>query len=401
MTKQLMSSTLNIEKIFNKQNKHSNRTSYMRREESIPLSIYKDIFLDTVHLFNNIYKPKNNKNKDPLIIAVDGTYTNKYDKNRDYKEVLNMGYFNISDGVPIDLIYEGSEKKNGELRRFMKYIDDNKLTNFILVADRAYFSYEFIDFLEDRNISYIIPLRSNSLLLRDKKNMSKRTISLKNNSRVVHIEKYIKLTTPLKDNKKADIHENYSCDYLTNLKDKTIYPDKKIDKIYKSRWDIEVFFKFMKTNFNYAHCNEKDNTSAQKSIYSMLTLYYISNMLEYKFIEQKESSKTNNVYKVNKSNIINGIYDKLLKDIVYGNLSCKLLSAFCNAYIIKFKNETNRFFPRISKRPFSKWYVKKYHNIYDQTQIIDSILKDDFSKLNKNLSIRAKKTTVIKVYSNG
>ena len=46
--------------------------------------------------------------------------------------------------------------------------------------------------------------------------------------------------------------------------------------------------------------------------------------------------------------------------------------------------------PRISKRPFTKWYVKHYSNFYKYSKIIDCIENDCLDDLNKNLKMEAK-----------
>ena len=81
-------------------------------------------------------------NKNEKIYSVDGTYNN--DNKMDV--VLNMGFFNITDNVPIDLCSCGAKNKNKEVKFATKYITENIniFKNNILIADRFYFTYEFI-----------------------------------------------------------------------------------------------------------------------------------------------------------------------------------------------------------------------------------------------------------------
>ena len=55
---------------------------------------------------------------------------------------LCLGYYNVDDNIPVDLSFRGSKNKNNEIRELKKWIISNKISNVIIVADRAYFSYE-------------------------------------------------------------------------------------------------------------------------------------------------------------------------------------------------------------------------------------------------------------------
>lgn len=53
------------------------------------------------------------------------------------------------------------------------------------------------------------------------------------------------------------------------------------------------------------------------------------------------------------------------------------------------KNETGRSFPRHSKTPFTKWYVKGYSVATQMKKIIDAIINKKINTLNKNLKVIA------------
>ena len=52
--------------------------------------------------------------------------------------------------------------------------------------------------------------------------------------------------------------------------------------------------------------------------------------------------------------------------------------------------------PRVSKPPFTKWYVKAYSDFYKYSQIIDCIENNTLSKLNKNLKLEALTIQIVK-----
>ena len=125
--------------------KKISRTTFHEKVSNIPLSYYADVHKKLL----SIYKNKFNKSK-PSIIAVDGTYGNTNVKNiKGYLETsLSMGFFDVTNEIPIELIFKGEESKNKELVSLQNYIIEhkNELKNSIFVLDRAYCSHHFIDF---------------------------------------------------------------------------------------------------------------------------------------------------------------------------------------------------------------------------------------------------------------
>ena len=67
--------------------------------------------------------------------------------------------------------------------------------------------------------------------------------------------------------------------------------------------------------------------------------------------------------------IINGIYDKLLNDLINAELNVNIMENFIKSYVVIVKNAPNRHFSRKCKCPFKKWYVKMYHEIYKYDKI--------------------------------
>ena len=120
---------------------------------------------------------------------------------------------------------------------------------------------------------------------------------------------------------------------------------------------------------------EKKEIQYKKNNECIKILTYISKILKFiwineninikKTINTKINTKTNKIVecsiKINESLLMEGIYTNLLKNIINGNLTEDSLKLFMKIYIKLIKNENNRSFPRVSKIPFSKWYVKEYH----------------------------------------
>ena len=60
-----------------------------------------------------------------------------------------MGFFDVNNFIPVELLFNGEEEKNNEVKILNDYILQNidKLKNVVFVLDRAYCSYKFINFL--------------------------------------------------------------------------------------------------------------------------------------------------------------------------------------------------------------------------------------------------------------
>ncbi len=59
-----------------------------------------------------------------------------------------------SNKIPVNIKFKGAESKNKEISSFGKDIEDKNVgtDNVIFVFDRTYFSYDFINYLDKKNI---------------------------------------------------------------------------------------------------------------------------------------------------------------------------------------------------------------------------------------------------------
>jgi len=389
------------------------RTSFYKKDNNIPLKYYKYIFTCIKKLYNEKIKDKNKID----IIAVDGTYINNNlfldnTKNKTNKNTLEtslcMGYYNIDDNIPIDLSFRGSKNKNNEIRELKKWITLNKIKNIIIVADRAYFSYELYKFLDLNNIKYVIRIKENSQIRGNikKNNINKKLIEdLKSNNRVITYDISINKTIYDKNNKELIVECKNKYTLITNILDKNNYDDNKIKDIYNDRWKIEEYFKFIKNNFKISYLREKNITNNKKLIYCNLIITYFSSILEKMYMKNKNINKIKKYRKnknnkectviINKSNLVKGIYTSILENLIKSKLNVKNINIFMKTNIILIKNEIGRSYARESRISFTKWYVKKYHGKYKYTKIIEAIKNDTSEELNKNLKTKSKKYTIV------
>ena len=388
-TKQNIVSNINF-----KFNTSHNATSYYKKEKNISLDTYKNILRDIKDLYSKI---NNDNNNNKSIIAIDGTYGNTNIKRKKGKlqTTLFMCYYDVTNNIPIDINFK-MNNCNNEVKLAQKWIDDFKNINIdsIIVADRAYFKYDFFKFLIDNNIKFVIRIRNNA---KNIKNLNCR-----------HIEKSFSIEKKV-FNKKKNKYETLICNnkysIITNIKE-DIYDENKIFNIYEERWNIEVFFKYLKTNFKLRNLKEKKKEDNDKLLTCQMIIIYISQLLKKYFIRKNKAklktsiNKKNNTIttckiKINESLLINGIFENLLIDIITGKLDMKLIEKFIDSYCKIIKNEKNRQFERISLQPFTKWYIKKYLTEYKYCKILEALSNDNFEDLNKNLKTKAT-TKVIK-----
>jgi len=371
---------------FTNNNKFTtDKSNYYYKEQKIPLTFYQNILLKTKQLFTK-YENKNILNK---IIAVDGTYNNtNFKKDKNLETTLNMGYYDVTNCIPINIELKNYDTKNKEVESFITYITNNNLDmqNIIFVMDRAYFSYDLFEILNEKKIKFVIRVKNNCVHLNNKhKNKNKKIL---NDIRFVVYESDVVLIKKDKNNKDRKITQHLACNIATNLDQK--YNDEIIKNIYKSRWDVETFFKLLKYNFKFTNLTEH-NKETRTCYLKTYTAILINCILERLFELQINSiNKETNKYtiKYNKSLAVNGL-KKIIPDIINSNLTTDKLLKYLNCYIDPIYCEKNKHNPRTSKRPFTKWYVKAYINLYKYAKIIDCVDNDCISDLNKNLKMEA------------
>lgn len=392
-TKESIKSSLNYDKNYS-----INRSSYDRKENNISL----DLYLNILNNIRNYYNNNHNKSK-VLILSVDGTFNNTI--NIDNKDILNtslnMGYYDTINDIPYDLNYIGANKKNTELEHLKKYIEDNKLKNIIIVADRAYFKYEFFEYLNEKDIKYVIRIKDNSHLIND---LNKNNKQYELITKLIKSNRFIKCdykTNKVYCSKKSEpmyVTKNTTYNLITNLPFNEEYNDDRVKEIYNSRWKVETFFKFIKKNYKFSYMCEKKEMQYKKLIAIELILTYFVKIIKHYYLSTLKNNnvrtKRNNEtvpisINVNESNIVIGIYDKLINPLLEGKLTLTIMNNFINSYLTPVTNELNRSFQRKCKIPFKKWYIKMYHDIYKYKKIKDCLNSNDLSKLDKNLKLKA------------
>lgn len=283
-----------------------------------------------------------------------------------------MGYYDITNNVPIDINFK-MNNCNNEVETSQKWFETfNNLnyTNYIIIADRAYFKYEFFEFLIRNNIKFIIRIRNNAKL---NQKINEKCRFLK---KVFTVEKQVYNN---KNKRKEFIICNNEYSLITNLTSEE-YNDESIYNMYNERWEIEVFFKYIKSNYKLQNLKEKKKIDNDKLLTCHLIIIYIAKIFKKYFLNKNKATMTttinkkNNVnstckIKINETLLAKGIFEKLLMNIICGNLTEIIVENFTDIYLKSLKNEMNRSFDRVSLIPFTKWYVKKYLSLYKYKKI--------------------------------
>jgi len=337
---------------LNFDNYKANKSNYYKKEQKIPLEYYQLVLNKVKQLFNNYSK----KTLPYNIIAVDGTYNNTNLKNdKTLETTLNMGFYDVSNCIPIDIVLKDYNNKNKEIDGIIDYIlkTDINLQKVIFVMDRAYFSYELIKLLNDKNIKFIIRIKNNCEHI-DKNKKRKKKIKNRQLDNIRFIS-YLANITETKKNKKNEnvtIMRSLECNIATNL-DET-YNDDIIKKMYISRWDIEVFFKLIKNNFKFSSLTEhnKQTDECYCKTYIIILINCILERLFELIIEDPVNTNDKYSIKYNKSLALYGLKKIMLK-IISSTLTTNQIINYTTNYLQTVYSEKNKNNPRISKRPFT------------------------------------------------
>lgn len=385
---------------FNSKNKTVfSRQAFESKENNISPDVYENLLQQLISYYNDLIVPS----VEPKIVAIDGTYSNDINHN----ELMSIGFFDIGNQIPVDLKCYGIEGKNKEIKYSIEYITNNldKFRNTIIICDRLYFCYKFIDLLIENNIKFIIRTKGEG------KNLDKDIIPnkyLKDYNLIMKIRPFIRIikyTDTIEKlvymnnkkgknkkgkNKPVKIKIKNDCNLIVNLLDDKKYTKDVLLEMYRSRWDIEVYFKFIKNNFKFQHNKEKGITKQIKMYCCDLIMTYMEKIIEKYYYDQNKTLLKDHI-KVNKTGIINGIYNDLLYDMINGTVSENHLNCFIKIHVKKTYNKENRSNPRISKTPFTKWYVKGYSDKASLVKIINAIRNGTIDELNNNLKSISKK----------
>ena len=208
----------------------------------------------------NIGKKKDGKKQIKYTVAFDGKYPCMSELFTD------KGYLSEDLAIP-EVVYKYAEKNKNSVFVFDRGVNKrevfcnlNQQATFFVTRLRDNVRYRVINQIEDGKNR---PIGSLELI-------SDQTIQLGAPNTKMFLEDSFRLITAI--NPKTNI--TYS--FLTNMFDKKV---EEILSLYKKRWDIEVFFRFLKQELNFTHITSTSENGMMVMMYmtmiaSMLVLTY-------------------------------------------------------------------------------------------------------------------------------
>lgn len=383
-------------------------SNYQKKEAKIPLAFYEEIFEKIQTLFYEKYSTNNTCK----IVSVDGTYNNTNILNDGNLETsLNMGYFDFTNKIPVNITFKGSENKNKEIASFIDDVNKNNIPtdNIIFVFDRAYYSEDFINYLDLNKYNYVIRVKKSCLYLNKEENeekIKKKRKKINNqNARFIKHEHSYKFNVRNRKNEVTQIEKTCSCYMITNLNNE--YSDDKVKEIYRNRWSVEIFFKILKSNYKFdnliSHTEEKTKNQYNKQYLIILIQYYIIRIIENIFNKNTDDLNKHKFNKKNKNKYVVKYNNALMTDglkniisfIINGTITKEILFKYANNFIKKQNIQINVYNERRCKNPNFKWYIKSYAEYYKNNAVIDAIINDKVDELNKNLKLVASEIKII------
>lgn len=144
--------------------------------------------------------------------------------------------------------------------------------------------------------------------------------------------------------------------------------------------------------------HNKNTVETYNKTFTIIKIYSVLTKIIELIYDNDYNYNNNDEYniKINKTEIINGLF-KIIPLIISSKINHNDIVKFLSIYIHFNYTEKDAHNPRVSQIPFTKWYIKNYHNKYDIEQIFEAYNDNDKTKINKNLKSRLKNYTFIKI----
>ena len=140
-----------------------------------------------------------------------------------------------------------------------------------------------------------------------------------------------------------------------------MYSHNEIKNIYHQRWNIEEYFKFIKTNMKIENFRERDWKSIKTSVY----MNFLISKIVYLMFNLYHARIKNKNRTINKNLLTHELYNDFLLKFIYNvKLSERFLIQFFNYAIDIIITHLDVSNERKSMFPHTKFYVKGYRKKY-------------------------------------
>jgi len=279
-------------------------SSISMRLSNIKVDYFEKIFN---HLFENeIVEDICFGQKKLSVKKLDSTFITLSSKLLKFGMDINQGDKNlkfgvmIEDGIPVDIKLFKENPDISDSRTFMAYLDKKpKKTLEITIFDRGMDKVDNYVALKRSGIFFVSRIKDKVSIniVSEKENRGKSTKTLK---KIVdqtitftrNPSEQFRLITAFKKDTNEKMRFITTIDFLSTSE---------ITELYRSRWEIEVFFKFIKQELNFSHLLSRNENGIKATMYLtmivaiLLTLYKKANnltnwvIIKMKFFDELEA----------------------------------------------------------------------------------------------------------------
>lgn len=280
--------------------------------------IYKHVFQLSTKYFTNEVDEYCIRQFDSTSLTISGKLLKKGMvnglKNKNGEHHKNQIKFTVGllNNLPDIVNFYNEQKYLGEDLTLSQTILESAIgKNEIVVFDRGLKKRTVFKKFNDENILFVTrinPTKSIKVIEQNPldKNLETETLRLISDEKVnLYHEKKILLKEPFRLIKSQSKKTNEEIYFLTNIQDLKAY---EITEIYKKRWEIEVFFKFIKQHLHFKHFLNYSENGIKVTMY--MTMIVAILILIYKKINEIKS------YKIAKYEFTEELNMEIIKEIV-------------------------------------------------------------------------------------
>lgn len=256
-----------------------------------------------------------------------------------------------------DIIIDASitKFKTSERKLAKQHIDqinnEKLLDNTIVIFDRGYPSYDMFDYLNDKNLFFLMRVSS----------------SFKTVQNINSIDCILEYKTNGKFQKlrvvKVKLSDNITETLVTNIFDETLSYDK-FKELYFLRWGVECKYKELKSSIKIEEFSGTKPISIEQDFYASIYLSMIGALIKYEadaaIANEIKDKNLKSMYQSNRNFIIGQVFDRIVDLLVKSKSRKKLLEMILEKSIkVRSQIRPNRSCERKNKHPRKK----HHHNI--------------------------------------
>lgn len=301
--KSLQSALFAFTSRFKFENRTYSKQAFSKARKKINPSAFFSIFKESVEMF---YKDSDYKRyRGYRVMAIDGTKYN-LPNNAEMKEVygyqkatneqpqaLGSCLFDVLNGIVIDALiapYNASERTLAKLH--IEELSKIKTSKELVIMDRGYPSAELINFIESKNIKYI--MRCSSEFVKHMKITGDDCV-INHKFAKTDMMKVRVICFPIGNDNKEIL--------ITNIFDKS-FTIQDFAELYHMRWNIEEKYDDLKNKLEIENFSGNSNIAVLQDFYATMFLNNIASIMALDCEEEiKEHCKTNQLKYEYKANI--------------------------------------------------------------------------------------------------